>query len=330
MRTELSSIGKVNAISKLFEGTKYTNTPSVTFTKRVSKCHAHSVLLEGVDFDLVYVPLKHLGYKAVLSAFGDLYAKLHTPYSLSVKFGLSSRFCYEDVQELWKGVLAAAEEHGVEHLALDLIPSVNGLCISLSTIGVQKEKVIASLPESKNMDLICLTGDVGAAYMGLHFFEREKVAFLKSQEKEMTTQAGKYKHILESYLSPQIKPDILDRFFDDKIFPAKGYFVSKGLGSAILQLTQDTGYGAKVYLERIPISSRTFAMAEEINMDPITAAMNGGDDYKFIFTIPIEKHEEMLRDFQDYDIIGHLAQPEVGAAMVTPEGAEIPIRAQGF
>jgi thiamine-monophosphate kinase len=152
----------------------------------------------------------------------------------------------------------------------------------------------------------------------------------KSQEKEMTTQAGKYKHILESYLSPQIKPDILDRFFDDKIFPAKGYFVSKGLGSAILQLTQDTGYGAKVYLERIPISSRTFAMAEEINMDPITAAMNGGDDYKFIFTIPIEKHEEMLRDFQDYDIIGHLAQPEVGAAMVTPEGAEIPIRAQGF
>lgn len=330
MRTELSSIGKVNAINKLFEGTKYTNEPSVAFTKRASKCHAHSVLLEGVDYDLVYTPLKHLGYKAVLSVIGEIYAKLHSPYSLSIKLGLSSRFCFEDIQELWKGILAASEEHGVEHLALDLIPSVNGLCISLSAVGVQKEKIIASLPQSKNMDLICLTGDVGAAYMGLHVLEREKAAFIKSKEKEMKPQMGKYKYILESYLSPQIKPEILERFFEDKIYPAKGYFVTKGLGSAILQLTQETGFGAKVYLERLPISSRTFAMAEEINMDAITAAMNGGDDYKFIFTVPIEKHEEMLRDFQDYDIIGHLAQPEVGAALVTPEGAEIPIHAQGF
>lgn len=328
MRTEISSIGKVNAISKLFEGTKYTNNPSATFTKRGSKCHTHSVLLEGVDYDLVYTPLKHLGYKAVLNAFGELYAKLHSPYSLSVKFGLSSRFCYEDVQELWRGVVAASEEHGVEHLALDLVPSVNGLCISLSAIGLQKERLIASLPQSKNMDLICLTGDVGAAYMGLHVLEREKAAFNKDEQKQPDLK--KYKYILESYLSPQIKSDLLERFFEEKIYPAKGYFVTKGLGAAILQLTQETGFGAKVYLDRIPISSRTFAMAEEINMDPITAAMNGGDDYKFIFTIPIEKHEEMLRDFQDYDIIGHLAQPEVGAAMVTPEGAEIPIRAQGF
>ena len=330
MRTELSSIGKVNAINQLFEGTKYTNEPSVAFTKRASKCHAHSVLLEGVDYDLVYTPLKHLGYKAVLSVIGEIYAKLHSPYSLSVKLGLSSRFCFEDIQELWKGILAASEEHGVEHLALDLIPSVNGLCISLSAVGLQKEKLIASLPQSKNMDLICLTGDVGAAYMGLHVLEREKAAFIKSKEKEMKPQMGKYKYILESYLSPQIKPEILERFFEEKIYPAKGYFVTKGLGSAILQLTQETGFGAKVYLERLPISSRTFAMAEEINMDAITAAMNGGDDYKFIFTIPIEKHEEMLRDFQDYDVIGHLAQPEVGAALVTPEGAEIPIHAQGF
>ena len=186
MRTELSSIGKVNAINKLFEGTKYTNEPSVAFTKRASKCHAHSVLLEGVDYDLVYTPLKHLGYKAVLSVIGEIYAKLHSPYSLSVKLGLSSRFCFEDIQELWKGILAASEEHGVEYLALDLIPSVNGLCISLSAVGVQKEKIIASLPQSKNMDLICLTGDVGAAYMGLHVLEREKAAFIKSKEKEMS------------------------------------------------------------------------------------------------------------------------------------------------
>lgn len=328
MRTELSSIGKVNAINKLFEGTNFTNRPLAAFTKRGSKCHSHSVLLEGVDFDLVYTPLKHLGYKAALSAFGDLYARMHNPYSASVKLGLSSRFCYEDVAELWGGIIAAAQEHKLEYLTLDLIPSVNGLCISISTIGIQREKIISSLPQPKNMDLICLTGDVGAAYMGLHVLEREKIAFNKDEQKQPDLK--KYKYILESYLSPQIKADILERFFEDKIYPSKGYFLTKGLGSAIIQLTRETGFGAKVYLDRMPISSRTFAMAEEINMDAITAAMNGGDDYKFIFTIPIEKHEEMLRDFQDYDVIGHLAQPEVGAAMVTPEGAEIPIQAQGF
>lgn len=330
MRTELSSIGKANAINTLFQNSGYINEPSVVYTEKKSECHAHSVMFEGVDFDLVYTPLKHLGYKSVLSVFGEIYARIHTPYSLSIKFALSSRFCFEDIQELWNGVVAAAKEHGVKHLSLDLVPSVNGLCISLSAVGVQETKIISSLPASKNMDLICLTGDVGAAYMGLHVLEREKVAFVKDKNGEKQPDLKKYKYILESYLSPQIKPDILSRFLDEKIFPAKGYFLTKGLGEAIIRLTQESGFGAKIYLDRIPISSRTFAMAEEINMDAITAAMNGGDDYKFIFTIPIEKHEILRKECQDYDIIGHLAQPEVGAVMVTPEGAEIPIKAQGF
>lgn len=327
-RTEISAIGKVNAIKGLFDGTNYVNETSASFIKSGSICHAHSALLEGVDFDLTYTPLKHLGYKAALSACGELYAKFHAPYSISVKFCLSSRFCYEEIKELWGGVIAAASEHHIEHLSLDLVPSVNGLAITISAIGIQKESIISAAESPKSMDLICLTGDVGAAYMGLHVLEREKAAFIKDGEKQ--PDLNKYKYVLESYLSPQIKSDILERFIESEITPIKGHFVTKGLGSAILQLAEETQLGAKIYLERIPISSKTFAMAEEINIDPITAAMNGGDDYKFIFTIPISKHETLRRDFQDYDIIGHLAQKDVGAAMVTPEGAEIAIKAQGW
>lgn len=328
MRTELSSIGKENAINKLFEGTTFTPAKVITLSEKGECCSSHKILLEGVDFDLVYTPLKHLGYKAALCAMGELYAKFHRPVSLSVNLGLSSRFCFEDIQEFWKGIIAAAEEHSVKHLALDLNPSVNGLCISVASCGVQKRGILEKIPSSKNMDLICLTDNVGAAYMGLHVLEREKVAFNKNGKQQ--PDLSKYKYILESYLSPQIHADMLDRFCEADIYPSKGYFVTRGLGEAIIRLTNDTKQGAKVYIEKLPISSQTFAMAEELNMDAITAALNGGDDYKFIFTIPIEKHETLRHEFQDWDVIGHLAKPEVGASLVTPEGVEIEIKAQGY
>lgn len=328
MRTDLNTLGKMNAISKLFEGSDYINERTITLSEKGECTSAHKILLEGVDFDLVYTPLKHLGYKAVLYVIGELYACFRHPVSLSVDLGVSSRFCYEDIEQLWQGVVAAAKEHSIKHLSLDLNPSVNGLCISLSACGLQKRSVIENLPASKNMDLICLSDNVGAAYMGFHVLEREKVAFNKDSTKQ--PDLSKYKYILASYLSPEIHPDILNRFADASIFPSKGYFITKGLGAAVLQLTRDTNFGAKIYIEKIPISSHTFEMAEEINMDAITAALNGGDDYKFIFTVPIEKHDAFRKEFHDYDIIGHLAKPEVGAVLITPDGAEIAIKAQGF
>ena len=327
MRTEIASIGKQATIDKLFAQAGLTGENPVKITEKGECSSAHKIMLEGVDFDLVYTPLKHLGYKAALNVFGELYATLRTPVSLSVNLGLSKRFCYEDVEELWKGFTAAAAEHGIKHLSLDLNPSVNGLCISLSSCGVQKKSVLEKIPESKNMDLIVLSGHLGAAYMGLHVLEREKVAFNASNAQP---DISKYKAVLESYLNPEIKPGIINRFIDAGIFPAKGYFLTRGLGEAVLRLSKSTGLGAKIYIEKIPISSQTFAMAEEIDIDPVTAAMNGGDDYKFIFTVPIEKHDLIRKDFQDFDIIGHLARPDVGAVLVTPEGAELSIKAQGF
>ena len=326
-RTEIAAIGKRNMIEKLLTLSGMEASSTVIEGKGGQCSCSHVILLEGVDFDLVYTPLQHLGYKAVLYVLGDLYASLHTPEALSVNLGLSKRFCYEDVEALWQGMVAACGEHGVKRISLDLNPSVNGLCISLSALGTQKKSIIDKVPAPANMDLICLTGHVGAAYMGLHILEREKVAFTSTNAQP---ELEKYKAVLGSYLSPEIKKNTVSRFIEAGCIPSKGFFVSKGLGAAVLQLVKETGFGAKLYLDKIPISSQTFAVAEELNIDPITAAMNGGDDYKFIFTVPIEKHEVIRHDFQDYDIIGHTAKPEVGAVMVTPEGAELEIKAQGF
>lgn len=327
MRTEIASVGKQNMIEKLLSLSGMGACIPITGGQGGHSVCSHRILLEGVDFDLVYTPLRHLGYKAVLYVLGDLYASLHSPASLSVNLGLSKRFCYEDVEELWQGMAAACSEHGVKQMALDLNPSVNGLCISLSAMGTQKKSVLDKVPESKNMDLVCLTGHVGAAYMGLHILEREKVAFNSTSSQPVL---DKYKAVLASYLSPEIKKDVVSRFIEAGCLPSQGFFVTKGLGASLLQLVRKTGLGVKVYLDRIPISSRTFAVAEELDLDAVTAAMNGGDDYRFIFTVPIEKHEVIRHDFQDYEIIGHTAQPDVGAVMVTPEGAELEIKAQGY
>ena len=326
-RTEIAQLGKQAVLERLFEGSGYTNTPTLPTGGRDSVRSAHKLLLEGCDFDLVYTPLKHLGYKTVLCVLGELYAALHQPDGLSVVLGLSKRFCYEDVAALWEGMLAACREHGVKQLSLELVPSVNGLAISLSATGLQKKTVLDKAQPAKSMDLLCLSGHVGAAYMGLHVLEREKVAFTGTGEQPDLSQ---YKAVLASYLSPEIKPDTVSRFIEAGIIPARGYFLTRGLGEAVIRLTRETGLGAKVYLEKIPISSQTFAMAEEIDMDVVTAAMNGGDDYKFLFVIPIDAHETFRKEFHDFEIIGHLARPEVGPVLVTPEGAEIPIKAQGY
>lgn len=327
MRTELSSVGKEEVLRRLFDNSGFINSRTVAPDVKGQWCTAQKIMLEGVDFDLVYTPLKHLGYKAALNAMGEIYAAFFEPVSLSVNLGISSRFCYEDICQLWEGMLAAAREHGVKHLSLDLNPSLNGLCICISSAGVQKKSVLEKMPAAANMDLICLSGRVGAAYMGLHVLEREKALFDKGGKQP---DLSKYKTILASYLSPEVKPNTVSRFVDTNIFPSKGYFLTRGLGDAIIRLSLESGFGAKIYLEKIPLSSSTFDMAAEIDMDPVTAAMNGGDDYQFIFTVPICRNEEFRREFQDYDIIGHLARPEVGAVMVTPEGVELPVRAQGF
>lgn len=328
-RTSIESIGKIALINNLFEGSGYKN---ISYFKQKQNLNASVLLLEGIDFNLVYTPLKHLGYKAVLAAIGPLYANLYTPVSLIFNIGLSSRFCYEDIKEFWTGVLAAAHEHKISQIGLDLNASITGMAISISACGEQSSSITKQIPNPAKNDLICITGNLGAAYMGLHVLERERVAFEKVPANSNYKQPdlSKYKYLLSQYLSPEINPELINQFKEVKLYPSSGYFINKGLAYTIKQFCADTNLGTKIFLEKLPIASGTFEMATELNIDAITAALNGGDDYKFMFTIPLSKHEELHKEFPAYDIIGHVCDLKEGNSLITPEGAALEIRAQGW
>ena len=324
---ELKELGKMAVIDDLYRGSGFTRVATPSVEGKAHTRTSHALLLEGVDFDLTYFPLRHLGYKAVLRVIGPLYAVMHKPVSLHVVVAMSNRFGMEDVKALWEGVTAAAKEHSVSSLSFDLQPSAAGLALSLSAAGTAGKDIADKAPKPKSMDLICLSGNVGAAYMGLQVLEREKAAF---NSRGRQPDLSKYKYVLSQYLSPEIKNNVLSRMKEGDFIPSCGVFSVNGLGAAVLDLQRATGLGAKIYIDKIPISSKTFEMAEELSMDPITCAINGGEDYRLLFTLPIACAESFRRDFQDWDIIGHLAQTEVGTVIVTPEGTEFPIKAQGY
>jgi thiamine-monophosphate kinase len=323
-RTEFSEIGREQAISRLFEGSGYTNGEPIDLSEGIA---THKMMMQGVDFDLVYHPLKHLGYKAVINALGDIYAAFYRPRALSMVLGVSSHFAFEDIADFWSGVLAAAKEHALKALHLQLAPSINGLQISLVATGTQTRKMASSRPAAASMDLICLGGNVGAAYMGQHVLEREKGAFLAAGEANAKQpDLGKYKFLLSQYLCPELDANVIDRFVRGGFFPSAGVFDSRGLADAVHTLCSRTGFGAKIYLDRIPIASETFALADEIGIDAVTAAINGGDDYRLIFTLPIDQFEAFHKEIQTFDVIGHLCQADAGAVLVTPDGAELPLK----
>lgn len=327
-----ASIGKVEAVRRMYAESpfSYCNVLSMPSSSSGKAVRSSSVLfLEGTDFDLVYTPLKHLGYKSTLAALGELYVKMALPYAMAVRLGVSAKLDFPQVCELWSGVVAAAKEHGVKAVSLDLQPSKNGLAISVSAFGsVPSELKEPEAPRS--MDLICVSDNLGSAYMGLHVLEREKAAFNASSDKDRQPELAKYEYLLKAYLRPEIKGGIVKEFEEAGFVPSCGYFVRNGLADAVKRLSSDTGLGAKIYLDRIPIADKVFEMAEEIGMDPVAAALNGGDDFRYLFTIPIGRHDAFRRDFQTFDVIGHLAKPEAGAVIVTPEGAELPLHAQGW
>ena len=323
-RTEFSQIGHRAAVARLFEGSGYTNSPEIKIADGIA---SHKLMAQGVDFDLVYNPLKHLGYKAVLNVLGEIYAAFHRPRALSLAVGVSSHFAFEDIAELWGGVLAAAKEHGIKELHLDLFPSINGLQISLMATGAQSRTVAGKIPAASSKDLLCLSGNVGAAYMGQHVLEREKGAFLAAgEENAKQPDLSKYKYLLSQYLCPEIPANVIDRFTKGGFYPTAGVFDCRGLAEAVNFLCEKTGFGAKLYLDRLPIASETFEMAAEVNIDAVTAAINGGDDYRLIYTIPLSRYEEFKREIQTFDVIGHLAHSDVGGVLVTPDGAELPLR----
>ena len=327
-----SDLGRVEAIAKLYEGTPYKPFESSRFeTSGKSYVTQQSrTFIEGIDFDLVYFPLKHLGYKCVTAVTGELYAEFSHPRTIDIRLGISSKLDLKHIKEIWEGVVAAAKEHGYIKVSLDLIPSPNGLAISVSANGETTLLTAKRRPAAKSMDLICVSDNLGAAFMGFQVLEREKRAFEKSGDAKAQPKLEDYKHLVGAYLKPQINAKTISQMEDAEIIPSYGYLVTRGLADAVKRLVRDSGLGAKIYVDKLPFAGKTFELGKELNIDPISAALNGGEDYRLLFTIPIGKHEKFRHDFQTFDIIGHLAKPEVGAAVVTPDGVELPMKAQGW
>lgn len=327
-----SEIGRVAAIERLFEGTGYRPSEGCRFTAsaKSTSVNISRILLEGTDFDLVYFPLKHLGYKSVILATGELYAAMAHPMTLSVTFGVSAKLDFKQIKELWSGVVTAAKEHGYKELALDLVPSRNGLCIAVSAAGETGMLTVKRRMEGKSMDLICISDNLGAAFMGMQVLEREKRKFEKTKDDSSQPDLSEYRHLVGAYLKPEINPGTVSQLEEAEIIPSYGYFVTRGLSDAVKRLSRDSGLGAKIYVDKLPFPGKMFDLGKEMGIDPVSAALNGGDDCRLLFTIPIGKHDRFRHDFQTFDIIGHLARPEVGAVLVTPEGVELPLKAQGW
>lgn len=324
--------GKTQAIDLLFKDSGFRREDGNGFEPAAGSLvrTVSRVFVEGIDFDLTYFPLKHLGYKSVVAAVGELYAGLSHPRTLNVRLGVSAKLDFGHIKDLWLGITTAAKEHGVKALDLDLVPSPNGLFISVSATGEELKLTRGRTVKARSMDLVCVSGSLGAAFLGQQILEREKKVFSQTKDDSVQPQLEKYKMLVGSYLKPEINASVVERLEEAQIYPSNGFLVSQGLSDAVKRLERESGLGVKIYADKIPFEGNSFASGKELDIDPISAAMNGGEDFRLLFTIPILSAERFRRDFQTFDIIGHLAQPEVGAVLVSPDGLEHPILSQGW
>ena len=286
------------------------------------------MLLEGVHFDLRYVPLKHLGYKAAVVNFSDVYAMNGNPKQITVGIGASSRFTVEHLEELYSGIRLACEVYGVDLVGGDTCASASGLVISVTCIGTARKEDVVTRDGAKPTDLICVSGDLGAAYMGLQLLERENSVAASHGPGFQPDFAGK-EYILERQLKPEARRDIVAALREAGVRPTSMMDVSDGLSSELLHICKDSDTGCRVYEDRIPIDYQTACMAEEFNLNLVTAAMNGGEDYELLFTVPLVDKEKVEK-IKGITMIGYVTKPELGCALVSRDGSEIPIRAQGW
>ena len=285
------------------------------------------LLLEGIHFDLRYVPLKHLGYKAAIVNFSDIYAMNGTPKQITVSLGVSSRFTVEHLDAIYSGIRLACDLYGVDLVGGDTSASVTGLVISITCLGVASPDDVVRRSGAKPTDIICVSGDLGAAFMGLQLLERENR--ISAGQKDFQPDFAGKEYILERQLKPEARKDIIELLKKEGIKPTAMMDVSDGLSSELLHICKASGTGCRVYEDKIPIDYQTALMAEEFNMNLVTAAMNGGEDYELLFTVPITDHEK-IEKLKGVNMIGYVTKPELGCAMVTRDGAEIAIKAQGW
>ena len=287
------------------------------------------ILLEGIHFDLTYMPLKHLGYKAAMVNFSDIFAMNGTPTQILVTIGISKRFALEQVEELYAGIYMACEQYGVDVVGGDTTSSLTGLTLSITCLGEVESSKIVYRNGANVTDLICVTGDLGAAYMGLQLLEREKLVFEGQKDPEFQPDFAGKEYILERQLKPEARKDIIDNLATAKILPTSMMDVSDGLSSELLHICTQSGVGCRIYEEKLPIDYVTATMCDEFNINLTTAALNGGEDYELLFTVPLALHDA-IKELDNVHIIGHITDASEGSALVTRDGQEFPIQAQGW
>ena len=285
------------------------------------------LLMEGVHFDLTYVPLRHLGYKAVTVNLSDIYAMNGTPRQITVSLAISKRFGVEDIEELYAGMRLACEAHHVDIVGGDTSASLTGLTISITAIGDAPKDKVVYRNGAKETDLICVSGNLGAAYMGLQLLEREKSVFMGDNSVQPDFSGKEY--LLERQLKPEARRDIIAALSEAGIKPTAMMDISDGLSSELMHICKQSNTGCRVYEEHIPLDYQTAVMAEELNMNVTTCALNGGEDYELLFTVPLTEHEKVSK-IEGIRLIGHITKPELGCMLITRDGGEMELKAQGW
>lgn len=301
------------------------------------------MLMEGVHFDLTYIDMQHLGYKSAMVNISDIFAMNGTPRQLTVSLALSKRFKVEDMEQFYSGLRMACDKWGVDIAGGDTTSSYTGLAISITCIGEARKEDIVYRNGAKDTDLICVTGDLGAAYMGLQLLEREKSVYYqqvdearKKNDKRALEQlrdfqpdfAGK-EYLLQRQLQTEARGDIIARFRELNIHPTAMMDISDGLSSELMHICKQSNCGCRIYEKNIPIDYQTAVMAEELNMNVTTCALNGGEDYELLFTVPIGDHEK-IQQMDGVKMIGHITRPELGQMLVTRDNQEFELKAQGW
>jgi thiamine-monophosphate kinase len=336
VRSEIASLGEFGLIDRIKSHFNPTNTSSilgigddaaVISTGNELTLLSKDLLLEGIHFDLSYMPLQHLGYKAIAANVSDIAAMNGKPSQVIIGLALSNRFSIEAVDTLYQGIKMACDNYRVDLVGGDTTASPYGLVISVSILGtVQKDKVVYRSGAKEN-DIICVTGDLGGAYMGLQILEREKAVF--KADPTMQPNIEKYDYIVRRQLKPDARMDIIYELDEAGVMPTSMIDISDGLASELLHLSKSSGMGMKVFEDKIPIDNQAFETAMEFNLDPITCALNGGEDYELLFTIK-QSDLEKIKNHPDIHFIGHVHSNGAQNVMITKQGSVVPLRAQGW
>ena len=330
---EVGEFGLIDILTKNFNTTKSTikgigdDCAVLEYSADEYQLVTTDFLLEGIHFDLVYTPLKHIGYKAVVAGISDIYAMNGTPKQIMVSIAVSAKFSVNALEQLYDGIRTACQNYKIELIGGDTSASMTGLAINITAMGTVGKDKITYRSGAKVTDLICVSGDLGGAYAGLQVLQREKAVY--NQNKDSQPKLAGYEYVLQRILKPEARFDIVEKLKENNIVPTSMIDITDGLSSELFHICFDSGVGCKIYEERVPINEEMGTVCAEFNLEPIIPALHGGEDYELLFTVPLSAYEA-IKKIKDVAVIGNVVEKEKGLGMISRSGDFIHIKAQGW